>query len=263
MGSNAHNDSDSAASRPARWWSTAPTNESRTRNRTRNRRMGRSRHRRAASATGTPEPFRAVSPSASVPTSPAASAPASPTLVPVSELGSAPNAGALDLQGLQATFERLLNFNSVNSLNTVEFAADRDDRHGMADLPSTMDALPFSSLLRNLLNDRSGGVGNRLADFGLGGLGDLNLFPSVSVDIAGLSEITAVAERLPTREISEKQEEAGGKCLICMSKYKAGDVVKTLPCIHYFHQKCIDAWFSTSHSTCPECRHSIINNSLE
>jgi len=246
-----HNDTDSA-SRPTRWWSTATNNQNRNRTRTRNRRLGgRDRNRRAAfrSAAGTSSPpLRAVSPSASVPTS--------PTLAPVSELGSAPNVDALDLHGLQATFERLMNLNA--QLN-VEFAEDRDDRHGMADLPSTMDSLPFGSLLRRLMSERGSGM----ADFGLGGLGDLNLFPSVAVDIESLSEITAVADRLPTREITQAQEEAGGKCMICMSKYKKGDVVKTLPCIHYFHEKCIDAWFSTSHSTCPECRHSIIHNSLE
>jgi E3 ubiquitin-protein ligase RNF115/126 len=31
-------------------------------------------------------------------------------------------------------------------------------------------------------------------------------------------------------------------CSICKDEYKIGDVVKMLPCNHYFHVGCIDPW---------------------
>lgn len=42
-------------------------------------------------------------------------------------------------------------------------------------------------------------------------------------------------------------------CMICLEEYKAGDIVKTLPCLHYFHSNCIDKWLRRNEK-CPECR---------
>jgi E3 ubiquitin-protein ligase ATL7/58/59 len=46
-------------------------------------------------------------------------------------------------------------------------------------------------------------------------------------------------------------------CSICLGKYKAGEVLRRLPCLHSFHQPCIDAWMA-SDSTCPICRLSLL-----
>ncbi|CAL1379932.1 unnamed protein product [Linum trigynum] len=47
-------------------------------------------------------------------------------------------------------------------------------------------------------------------------------------------------------------------CVICLSEFAAGDRVKILPkCNHGFHSKCIDKWLG-SHSSCPTCRHCLI-----
>lgn len=45
-------------------------------------------------------------------------------------------------------------------------------------------------------------------------------------------------------------------CSICLSELVTGSVVRRLPCMHLFHQKCVDIWF-TSRFTCPICRLSI------
>merc|ERR1719491_1285055 len=109
--SNDNTDSNtSALTDSSQWWSTS-TNQRRHRS---SRNINRARHRRAASAVSPSSPFRAISPSVSVPTS--------PTLAPVSELGDA----ALELQGLQSTFNRLMTLS--RELN-ADFAADIDDRH--------------------------------------------------------------------------------------------------------------------------------------
>lgn len=32
------------------------------------------------------------------------------------------------------------------------------------------------------------------------------------------------------------------ECSICLEKYKIGDMVKELGCMHYFHESCIMRW---------------------
>ncbi|PRQ49161.1 putative transcription factor C2H2 family [Rosa chinensis] len=48
------------------------------------------------------------------------------------------------------------------------------------------------------------------------------------------------------------------ECIICLSEFTTGERVRLLPkCNHGFHVRCIDKWLS-SHSSCPKCRHSLI-----
>ncbi|XP_049388490.1 RING-H2 finger protein ATL78-like [Solanum stenotomum] len=48
------------------------------------------------------------------------------------------------------------------------------------------------------------------------------------------------------------------ECVICLSEFGVGDKIKVLPkCNHGFHVRCIDKWLH-SHSSCPTCRHSLI-----
>eukprot|EP00831_Metopus_contortus_P010016 TRINITY_DN13875_c0_g1_i1.p2 TRINITY_DN13875_c0_g1~~TRINITY_DN13875_c0_g1_i1.p2 ORF type:complete len:131 (-),score=45.79 TRINITY_DN13875_c0_g1_i1:220-612(-) len=47
-------------------------------------------------------------------------------------------------------------------------------------------------------------------------------------------------------------------CSICLEKFKKNDIVKTIPCAHIFHRRCIDAWLPTNLS-CPLCRCPIIS----
>ena len=43
-------------------------------------------------------------------------------------------------------------------------------------------------------------------------------------------------------------------CSICREDIT--DLSSLLPCSHYFHEDCLDEWFS-GHSTCPICRKNI------
>ncbi len=45
-------------------------------------------------------------------------------------------------------------------------------------------------------------------------------------------------------------------CSICLSNIEVGNIVRSLPCKHDFHKKCIDAWLN-DHATCPYCRQDV------
>ncbi|KAI4356146.1 hypothetical protein L6164_000192 [Bauhinia variegata] len=51
------------------------------------------------------------------------------------------------------------------------------------------------------------------------------------------------------------------ECPICLGEFEKGDKVRMLPkCNHAFHVRCIDRWLM-SNSSCPTCRHSLLDKS--
>jgi len=48
-------------------------------------------------------------------------------------------------------------------------------------------------------------------------------------------------------------EDSECMCVICCCEYEAGEQIKLLPCLHMYHQLCIDAWLGRSH-VCPVCQ---------
>ncbi|XP_078530886.1 E3 ubiquitin-protein ligase ARK2C isoform X1 [Lissotriton helveticus] len=56
----------------------------------------------------------------------------------------------------------------------------------------------------------------------------------------------------PEGEESDTDE----KCTICLSMLEDGEDVRRLPCMHLFHQVCVDQWLATS-KKCPICRVDI------
>merc|ERR1719210_96220 len=70
---------------------------------------------------------------------------------------------------------------------------------------------------------------------------------------AQVSDIAA----LPTRKFAAAESLGEQtKCLICLDEFNDGDDVKTLPCLHIYHQKCIERWLNTDNS-CPVCKTAI------
>ncbi|XP_055755620.1 E3 ubiquitin-protein ligase Arkadia-like isoform X1 [Salvelinus fontinalis] len=66
-----------------------------------------------------------------------------------------------------------------------------------------------------------------------------------------------------SRKLHGKQEEDEGadedteeKCTICLSILEEGEDVRRLPCMHLFHQLCVDQWLLTN-KKCPICRVDI------
>ncbi|KAJ4953520.1 hypothetical protein NE237_030352 [Protea cynaroides] len=54
-----------------------------------------------------------------------------------------------------------------------------------------------------------------------------------------------------------KQPGFDTECVICLSEFAPGELVRVLPnCNHGFHTRCIDKWLS-AHSSCPTCRHCL------
>lgn len=45
-------------------------------------------------------------------------------------------------------------------------------------------------------------------------------------------------------------------CVICFDKYEKGQVIRNLPCGHFFHYGCLKQWLKTSHR-CPICRFDL------
>ncbi|KAG7473284.1 hypothetical protein MATL_G00094060 [Megalops atlanticus] len=65
------------------------------------------------------------------------------------------------------------------------------------------------------------------------------------------------------RKLHGKQDEEEGpeedteeKCTICLSILEEGEDVRRLPCMHLFHQLCVDQWLLTN-KKCPICRVDI------
>ncbi|XP_077983612.1 RING finger protein 150-like [Glandiceps talaboti] len=66
--------------------------------------------------------------------------------------------------------------------------------------------------------------------------------------------------KLPQRTLKDSDPEIQSDmecCAVCIELYKAGDVIRKLPCKHYFHKGCVDQWL-IEHRTCPMCKLNIL-----
>ena len=54
--------------------------------------------------------------------------------------------------------------------------------------------------------------------------------------------------------------DAFNPCSVCLEEPREGDVLRSLPCMHFFHKACIDPWLASS-SCCPVCKHDILASS--
>lgn len=46
-------------------------------------------------------------------------------------------------------------------------------------------------------------------------------------------------------------------CSVCLDEFCKGEQLKSLPCVHFFHKDCIDAWLMVGH-TCPVCKYLVV-----
>ncbi|VDN21832.1 unnamed protein product [Gongylonema pulchrum] len=46
------------------------------------------------------------------------------------------------------------------------------------------------------------------------------------------------------------------RCPICMVEFVDGEHIRYLPCMHFFHKKCVDDWLMRSFS-CPSCMEPV------
>ena len=69
----------------------------------------------------------------------------------------------------------------------------------------------------------------------------------------------ATRARMVVTLLHQDRDEKKTKCAICLNEYVAGALVRTLPCVHLFHEACIDEWLNQS-DRCPLCRHSVLKS---
>ncbi|XP_017567147.1 E3 ubiquitin-protein ligase Arkadia isoform X5 [Pygocentrus nattereri] len=79
----------------------------------------------------------------------------------------------------------------------------------------------------------------------------------------GTIERCTYPHKYKKRKLHGKQDEEEGaeedteeKCTICLSILEEGEDVRRLPCMHLFHQLCVDQWLLTN-KKCPICRVDI------
>jgi len=58
------------------------------------------------------------------------------------------------------------------------------------------------------------------------------------------------------KDNTEENVAEDDSCVICMNLYEGRNIITTLPCVHYFHQSCINTWLE-NHNTCPMCRAQV------
>ncbi|KAJ3250979.1 hypothetical protein HK103_003027 [Boothiomyces macroporosus] len=73
----------------------------------------------------------------------------------------------------------------------------------------------------------------------------LRLGDSIGSVSTGLPK--SIYESYPTIRYKDEKLE---QCVVCMTDYEKKEVVMGLPCLHWFHKKCILSWFANS-SKCP------------
>ncbi|CAJ1428246.1 unnamed protein product [Effrenium voratum] len=74
-------------------------------------------------------------------------------------------------------------------------------------------------------------------------------------------QVVACLQALPVERWREEDEvgrkRSSEECCLCLEAYKEEDMLRKLPCRHYFHQACIDKWFSANRfipRSCPLCK---------
>ena len=72
-----------------------------------------------------------------------------------------------------------------------------------------------------------------------------------------------IIRSLPTIEIKDVERELPPdhrQCCICLDDFEKGRKRKTLPCLHGFHEECIDRWLKSSRN-CPVCKFDLQGSS--
>jgi len=65
--------------------------------------------------------------------------------------------------------------------------------------------------------------------------------------------------RLELRKVTEIDSNLQGDCPVCLDQVLVGAEVRTLPCGHVYHRKCIDKWLIRKRK-CPLCKYDILQH---
>ena len=85
--------------------------------------------------------------------------------------------------------------------------------------------------------------------------------PAMDALIQSMGATQGEIERCPQRTLQQgddllqqEPDKAPPHCAVCLEGYEIGDPVRTIPCFHTFHTRCIDPWL-TQKAVCPVCKH--------
>ncbi|XP_010878805.2 E3 ubiquitin-protein ligase Arkadia isoform X3 [Esox lucius] len=87
---------------------------------------------------------------------------------------------------------------------------------------------------------------------------DQQLTPEAWATIGKNMHATSASRKLHGKQDEDEgaDEDTEEKCTICLSILEEGEDVRRLPCMHLFHQLCVDQWLLTN-KKCPICRVDI------
>jgi hypothetical protein len=71
-------------------------------------------------------------------------------------------------------------------------------------------------------------------------------------DMSTIQNLPSVNLKDVEKELPEDQRQ----CAICLESFQNGQVRRSLPCLHGFHEECVDRWLQ-SNAVCPICKHHI------
>ena len=82
--------------------------------------------------------------------------------------------------------------------------------------------------------------------------------PKAIVSSLPKRRITVVEiEKNRERRLSHAQDEGLSACLVCLTEYEDNEEIRTMPCLHFFHRRCIDKWLLECGSKCPICKFDV------
>ncbi|KAH6785276.1 RING/U-box superfamily protein, partial [Perilla frutescens var. hirtella] len=74
-----------------------------------------------------------------------------------------------------------------------------------------------------------------------------------SVQQASSSASVEKKQDLPNPQAGSKASDDDLTCSVCLEQVTAGELIRSLPCLHQFHVNCIDPWLRQQ-GTCPVCK---------
>mmetsp|Transcript_76705 Transcript_76705/g.220166 ORF Transcript_76705/g.220166 Transcript_76705/m.220166 type:complete len:735 (+) Transcript_76705:650-2854(+) len=89
----------------------------------------------------------------------------------------------------------------------------------------------------------------------------LSAAPRPSAEVGdGTTEGDSALERQAPADLSSDSlfDEEGDTCAICLTEFKEGDRVKSVPCGHMYHPECIDTWLRNA-PKCPLCQQHVLS----
>ena len=76
-------------------------------------------------------------------------------------------------------------------------------------------------------------------------------------------DVNTILQNLPVSKVTKKKSDGSqdDDCIICLSDFKVGQDIISLPCFHVFHKECIESWLK-SKLWCPVCKFKVTLSSL-